>query len=102
MIAHFNYIGDSILGIRVHFSAGAITSNYKLDGSEIKIGADNMKTGRNKLGALVGHFSEIGCNSILNPGSVIGRSCVVYPMVNWRGSLQSNHICKLSQQQHIV
>lgn len=103
-IAHFNYIGDSILGIRVHFSAGAITSNFKLDGSEIKVGVgnENTKTGRNKLGALVGHFTEIGCNSILNPGSVIGRNCVLYPMVNWRGYLKNSQICKLSQQQQIV
>ncbi len=100
-IAHFNYIGDSILGIHAHFSAGAITSNYKLDGSLIKVVMsvtnEQVKTDRNKLGALVGHNVEIGCNAILNPGSIIGQNSVIYPLVNWRGSLPANRICKLAQ-----
>ena len=98
-IAHFNYVGDSILGRKAHLSAGAITSNYKLDGSEVNVlwKEQMIKSGLNKFGAILGDETEIGCNTVLNPGSIIGRNSVIYPLVNFRGYLAQNMICKLVQ-----
>lgn len=107
-IVHFNYVGDSILGIHAHFAAGAITSNYKLDGSSITTrvpssdGVIPAKTDLIKFGALVGNNVEIGCNSVLNPGSIIGRNSVIYPLTNWRGYLGPASICKNVQKYEIV
>ncbi len=95
-VPHFNYVGDSILGYGAHLGAGVITSNVKCDKSEIRIKYKNMHvpTGMKKLGALIGDFSEIGCGSVLNPGSVVGRNTVVYPLTSLRGFLPEGHICK--------
>jgi NDP-sugar pyrophosphorylase family protein len=93
---HFNYIGDSILGHRAHLGAGVILSNFKALPGNITIEKDGdpFDTGLRKFGALVGDGAEIGCNAVLNPGSLIGRGAIIYPNVNWRGILPANMIAK--------
>ena len=94
-VPHFNYVGDSILGYKVHFGAGAITSNVKSDKSLISVkGISEIKTNLRKFGALIGDRTEIGCNTVLNPGTVIGRSCTVYPLSNVRGVIPDSYIYK--------
>ncbi len=98
-IPHFSYVGDSILGYRAHLGAGVILSNVKLDHREISVmTADGtIATGLTKFGAIIGDRSEIGCNAVINPGSVIGRDCVIYPQVNFRGVLPRAHLLKVRQ-----
>jgi len=93
---HFNYIGDSILGYKAHIGAGVVLSNFKSLPGNIKIEFDGkpFDTGLRKFGALLGDFAEIGCNSVLNPGSIIGPRSVVYPSTNWRGVLPADRIAK--------
>lgn len=93
---HFNYVGDSILGHKAHIGAGVILSNFKsLPGNiTVEMKGKTFDTGLRKFGALVGDFAEIGCNSVLNPGSIIGRGSVIYPSSNWRGILSANMIVK--------
>ena len=93
---HFNYVGDSILGYKSHLGAGVILSNVRLDRQEIAVeaGEERLPTGLRKFGAVVGDHAEIGCNAVLNPGSVIGPRSVVYPGVSWRGVLPAGHIAK--------
>ena len=93
---HFNYVGDSILGYKAHLGAGAVTSNLKSDKSlvVVKNGEEQVPTGRKKLGALVGDGAEVGCNSVLCPGSVLGRGCQVYPASCVRGTVPAHHIYK--------
>lgn len=94
-VGHYNYIGDSVIGAGSHFGAGAVTSNLKSDWSEITIHADkDIATGLVKLGAMVGDHVEIGCNSVLNPGCVIGAGTTIYPLVNVRGVIPGNSILK--------
>lgn len=95
-IPHFNYVGDSILGYKAHLGAGAVTSNVKSDKTlvTIKNGDEKIETGLKKFGAMVGDFTEVGCNSVLCPGSVIGRNCTVYPLSRVRGFLKENSIFK--------
>ena len=95
-VPHFNYIGDSILGYRAHLGAGAVTSNVKSDKSEVVIhcGTLHVATGRRKLGAMLGDCVEVGCNSVLNPGTVIGGGSVVYPLCSVRGYIGQNCIYK--------
>ena len=94
-IAHFNYVGDSIIGYHAHFGAGAIVSNVKSDYSNIVIrGEDDFETGNWKLGAMVGDHVEVGCNSVLNPGTVIGRNTTIYPCNNVRGVIPPDSILK--------
>ena len=95
-IPHFNYVGDSILGYKSHLGAGAVTSNVKSDKTlvSIKNGDEKIETGLKKFGAMVGDFTEVGCNSVLCPGSVIGRNCTVYPLSRVRGYLKENSIFK--------
>ncbi len=95
-IPHFNYIGDSILGYKSHLGAGAVTSNVKSDKTlvSIKNGDEKIETGLKKFGAMVGDYTEVGCNSVLCPGSVIGRNCTVYPLSRVRGYLKENSIFK--------
>ena len=98
-IPHFNYCGDSILGYRAHFGAGAITSNVKGDKSPVVIhGDENMETGRKKCGAMVGDFAEIGCNSVLAPGTVIGRFARVYPLTHVRGVIGEKMLVKSTDE----
>ncbi len=103
-VPHFNYVGDSILGHRAHLGAGVILSNVKADGEEIHVRGplSAIPTGLRKFGALLGDHSEIGCNAVLHPGSVIGRHSVLYPGIQWRGVLPSRHIVKLRQEQVIL
>jgi len=95
-IPHFNYVGDSILGAKVHLAAGVIVSNLKLNGDFITLNAGNaiVSTGLRKFGALIGDRAEVGCNAVLNPGSVIGRHSLIYAGVSWRGILPANSIAK--------
>ena len=95
-VPHFNYVGDSILGYKSHLGAGSVTSNFKSDGSLITIrnGDEKIVTGMQKIGALVGDFVEVGCNSVLNPGTVVGRNTTIYPTSCVRGVLPANRIWK--------
>jgi NDP-sugar pyrophosphorylase family protein len=95
-VPHFNYVGDSILGHKVHLGAGVKVSNVKLDRANVTVEMDGkpFDTGLRKLGALLGDSSEVGCNAVLNPGSIIGRGAVIYPNVSWRGILPANMIAK--------
>ena len=96
-VPHYNYVGDSILGYKSHMGAGSITSNVKSDKKNVIVkGEDSYVTGLKKFGAMLGDRAEIGCNSVLNPGSVIGRDCIVYPTSCFRGVLPANSIFKKS------
>ena len=92
---HYNYVGDSILGYKSHMGAGSVTSNVKSDKSPVVIhGSKEIPTGRKKVGAMLGDFVEVGCNSVLNPGTVIGRNSNVYPLSCVRGVIPANSIYK--------
>ena len=92
---HFSYVGDSILGNRSHIGAGVIISNLKADKSAVTIkGETFLSTGMRKLGAILGDGAEVGCNAVLNPGSIIGKGSTVYPLVSWRGVLPEDSIAK--------
>ena len=95
-VPHYNYVGDSILGYKSHMGAGSITSNIKSDQTLITIrnGAEAIPTGMLKIGALVGDFVEVGCNSVLNPGTVVGRNSNIYPLSCVRGVVPEKHIWK--------
>ena len=95
-IPHFNYVGDSIIGYKGHLGAGVILSNVKLDHGEILVAADSglIPTGLKKFGAIIGDHAEIGCNSVLNPGSLIGRKTILYPGTQWKGVAPENSIVK--------
>ena len=95
-VPHYNYVGDSILGYKSHMGAGSITSNVKSDKSlvVIKNGDEKMETGLKKTGAFLGDFVEVGCNSVLNPGTVIGRNSNIYPLSSVRGVVEENSIYK--------
>lgn len=95
-VPHYNYVGDSILGHKAHMGAGSITSNVKSDKSFvfIKNAEAKYETGLKKCGAMVGDFAEIGCNSVLNPGTIVGRNTAVYPLSCVRGIVPQNSIYK--------
>ena len=95
-VPHFNYVGDSILGYHAHLGAGAVTSNVKSDRSDIvvQIGDVRIDTKRHKLGAILGDYAEVGCNSVLNPGTIVGRSTSIYPTCCVRGIVPSGSIYK--------
>ena len=95
-VPHYNYVGDSILGYKSHMGAGSITSNVKSDKKLVivKNGDEKIETGLKKFGAMVGDNVEVGCGSILNPGSVIGRNTNVYPLSSVRGVIKENSIYK--------
>lgn len=95
-VPHYNYVGDSILGYKAHMGAGSITSNVKSDKKLIRIHAEDgeIEAGRKKIGALLGDRVEVGCNSVLNPGTVIGRDTNVYPLSSVRGCVDGNSIYK--------
>lgn len=95
-IPHFNYVGDSILGYCSHMGAGSITSNIKQNkqGIVIRAGKDVYETGLRKIGAMIGDFVEIGCNSVLNPGVIVGRNTNVYPLSMVRGYVPENSVYK--------
>ena len=95
-IPHYNYVGDSILGYKAHLGAGAITSNVKSDKTPVSVRTANgrIETGLKKFGAMVGDFVEVGCNSVLCPGTVIGRHSNIYPLSRVRGFVPENSIFK--------
>jgi UDP-N-acetylglucosamine diphosphorylase / glucose-1-phosphate thymidylyltransferase / UDP-N-acetylgalactosamine diphosphorylase / glucosamine-1-phosphate N-acetyltransferase / galactosamine-1-phosphate N-acetyltransferase len=103
-VPHFNYVGDSILGHKAHLGAGVVLSNYKAFPGNVTVEMDGVPydTGLRKFGALLGDGCDIGCNAVLNPGSIIGRGAVVYPGVNWRSILPANMIAKNKGQIEVV
>lgn len=104
-VPHYNYVGDSVLGYKSHMGAGSITSNVKSDKTLVVVkdkfdSGEEIETGRKKFGAMLGDHVEVGCNSVLNPGTVIGRDCNVYPLSSVRGVIPAEHIFK--DAQHVV
>lgn len=94
-VPHYNYIGDSILGYRAHMGAGALTSNVKGDKKNVVVhGEARYETGLKKFGAMIGDYGEIGCSSVLNPGTIIGRDSQVYPLSSVRGVVPAHSIVK--------
>lgn len=95
-VPHYNYVGNSILGYKSHLGAGAITSNLKSNKTNIKITINDKsyETNCRKFGAIIGDYTEIGCNSVLNPGTVIGKNTIIYPLTMVRGEIHSNKIVK--------
>ena len=101
---HFNYIGDSILGYRAHLGAGVKISNVKLVSENVTVDMNGVPfdTGLRKFGALLGDQTDIGCNAVLNPGSILGRGSILYANTNWRGILPANMIVKNKAVQEVV
>ncbi len=103
-VPHYNYVGDSVLGYKAHMGAGSITSNVKSDKTLVVLhdqtDGETLETGLKKMGAMLGDRVEVGCNSVLNPGTVIGRDTNVYPLSSVRGMIPANHIFK--EQKNIV
>lgn len=98
---HYNYIGDSVLGNHAHLGAGAVCSNLKADGKNVVIRGDrDYKTERRKVGAILGDGADIGCNSVINPGTVVGKNTSVYPLTSLRGVYPSD--CIVKSQKEIV
>lgn len=95
-IPHYNYVGDSILGFRSHMGAGVVASNFRSDKGNVNVhdGDETIVTGLRKLGTILGDGSDVGCNSVLCPGSVVGRDCIVYPLSRVRGYLPERSIYK--------
>jgi NDP-sugar pyrophosphorylase family protein len=98
-VPHYNYVGDSILGYKSHMGAGSITSNVKSDKTLVVVKdfydtKEEIETGLKKFGAMLGDYVEVGCNSVLNPGTVIGRDCSIYPTSCVRGVIPEKHIFK--------
>ena len=104
-VPHYNYVGDSVLGFKSHMGAGSITSNVKSDKTLVVVkdsrdSSEEIETGLKKFGAMLGDHVEVGCNSVLNPGTVICPNCNVYPLSSVRGVIPANHIYK--DADHIV
>lgn len=95
-VPHYNYVGDSVLGYKAHMGAGAITSNVKSDRTltTVRLGDELLGTGMKKFGAIIGDHTEIGCNSVLNPATIIGRNSVIYPLSMVRGFVPASSIYK--------
>ena len=94
-VPHYNYVGDSILGFKAHMGAGSITSNVKSDKTLVVIHTEpEIETGIKKVGAMLGDYVEVGCNSVLNPGTIIGRNSCIYPLSCVRGVVPENSIYK--------
>jgi NDP-sugar pyrophosphorylase family protein len=103
-IPHFSYVGDSILGYKSHLGAGVILSNVKLDHGEITVstGEGFIPTGLKKFGAILGDKTEVGCNAVLSPGSIVGRNSIIYPGSQWRGVLPADHIARFRQSFSVI
>lgn len=104
-VPHYNYVGDSILGYKSHMGAGSITSNVKSDKTLVVVkdkydSKEEIETGLKKFGAMLGDYVEVGCNSVLNPGTVIGRHSNIYPLSRVRGVIPADSIFK--DQDHVV
>lgn len=95
-VPHYNYVSDSILGYKAHLGAGAITSNLKSNGTLVSIKYEEtvLETGLRKFGAILGDFAEVGCNAVLNPGTIIGQNSIIYPLSSVRGYIPSKMIQK--------
>jgi NDP-sugar pyrophosphorylase family protein len=95
-VPHYNYVGDSVLGYKSHMGAGAVTSNVKSDKTPVTVdlGGTRVETGRKKFGAMLGDFVEVGCNSVLNPGTVVGKCSNIYPLSSVRGYVPADSIHK--------
>ena len=95
-VPHYNYVGDSILGYKAHMGAGSVTSNVKSDKTIVKVKFQDkiIETGLKKFGAILGDKVEIGCGSVLNPGSIIGKNTNIYPLSSIRGFVRENSIYK--------
>ena len=95
-VPHYNYVGDSILGYKAHMGAGSITSNVKSDKLPVVVrdGETEVETGRKKVGAMLGDEVEVGCGSVLNPGTVVGKGSHIYPLSSVRGTVPANSIYK--------
>lgn len=97
-VPHYNYVGDSVLGYKAHLGAGALTSNVKSDKTNVVLKnlqtGEAIETGLRKFGAIVGDNTEVGCNTVLCPGTVLGRECIVYPVSRVRGFIEGRHIFK--------
>lgn len=93
---HYNYVGDSVMGNHAHLGAGAVCSNFKSDGSNVcvKTSGETFETGLRKMGAILADYAEIGCGSVLNPGTIIGKHTSVYPLTSVRGVIGENFIVK--------
>lgn len=103
-VPHFNYVGDSILGYKAHLGAGVVLSNVRLDRGEVLVddGKRSHPTGLRKFGAVIGDQTEVGCNSVINPGSLLGPRSVVYPLTSFGGVLPAHAILKTRQTQTVV
>ncbi|MEK7271222.1 MAG: UDP-N-acetylglucosamine diphosphorylase [Planctomycetota bacterium] len=103
-VPHLAYVGDSILGHRAHLGAGVKVSNVKLvrGNVRVEIGNERIDTGLRKFGAIVGDLSEVGCNAVLNPGTMLGPRCMLYPGVSFRGVLAPGRVVKLRQTWTVV
>mgnify|MGYP001130064682 FL=1 len=99
-VPHYNYVGDSILGYKAHMGAGSITSNVKADKKlvVVKNGTERIETGLKKFGAMIGDNVEVGCGSVLNPGTVIGRNSNIYPLSPVRGCVPADSIYKNAKE----
>lgn len=98
-VPHYNYVGDSILGVRAHMGAGSICSNFRSDGANVIVHGDrDYATGLRKLGAFIGDGGEIGCGAVLNPGTVIGKGSSVYPLTPVRGVIPAGRIVKSASE----
>ncbi len=103
-VPHYNYVGDSILGYKAHLGAGVVLSNVRLDRSEVHVmdGGGRIPTGLRKFGAIIGDHAEVGCNSVINPGSILGRRSIVYPLSNFSGILAADTILRTRQKQDSI
>lgn len=99
-VPHYNYVGDSILGYKAHMGAGSITSNVKSDKKLVVVHGEDfeLETGMKKFGAMLGDYVEVGCNSVLNPGTVVGRNSNIYPLSSVRGVVPADSIFKSRQE----
>lgn len=99
-VPHYNYVGDSILGYKSHMGAGSVTSNVKSDKTPVVLRSENERyeTGLKKFGAILGDYVEVGCNSVLNPGTVIGRNTNIYPLSSVRGEIPADSIYKSAEK----
>lgn len=95
-IPHYNYVGDSILGFRSHMGAGVVASNFRSDKGAVSVKTDDQRidTGLRKLGVILGDRTDVGCNSVLCPGSVVGRDCIIYPLSRVRGFVPERSVMK--------
>ncbi|HQZ27788.1 MAG: UDP-N-acetylglucosamine diphosphorylase [Verrucomicrobiales bacterium] len=96
-IPHYDYVGDSILGYKAHLGAGVICSNVRLDRRLVTVREENgerIETGLPKFGAIIGDRTEVGCQTVLGPGTILGRDCILHPLVSWTGVLESGRIVK--------